>query len=114
MDFNKINPLSILKQAIQTVPSVKYALGITGIASVLAIVSSFGISLKVAFFGVFLILILMIFLLIFAKLSSNPEGAFYYPARVLMWSTLVLILATSLFIFTSVFFRWPLSLNWLS
>lgn len=104
-------PLSVLKQAINAVPAVKYALGIGGIISVIAIVRGFGIDFRVALFGTVVMLLLMAVLLIFAKASSRPESTFKGPAIILTWFSLVLFIAIATALFLSVFFGKPLDLR---
>ena len=50
-------PMSFLREAIKAVPAVKYALGVGGVVSVIAILGSFGISNRVAVIGFPIILI---------------------------------------------------------
>jgi uncharacterized membrane protein len=107
-------PTAFLREAIRAVPAVKYALGVGGIVTVIAIVSSFGISYRVAVVGFPIILILMVLLVVFARLAAaNPEH-FLLPLTVLTWFSIIAMVATILLIFTGVFFGWPLDLHhWL-
>jgi hypothetical protein len=105
------SPPSILKQAINAVPAVKYALGVGGIISVIAIVRGFGIDFRLAFWGTVVMLVLMTVLLVFAKASSRPQSAFKGPAFILTWFSLVLFMATATALFLSVFFGTPLDLR---
>lgn len=108
---NPSTPWSVLKQAINAVPAVKYALGIGGIISVIAIVRGFGINFRVALLGTVVMLLLMTVLLVFAKASSRPQSAFKGPASFLTWFSLLLFMATATALFVSVFFGWPLDLR---
>jgi hypothetical protein len=108
---NPSAPPSVLKQAINAVPAVKYALGVGGIISVIAIVRGFGIDFRVAFWGTVVMLVLMTVLLVFAKASSRPQSAFKGPAFILTWFSLVLFMATATALFLSVFFGTPLDLR---
>lgn len=107
-------PLHVLHEAIKAVPSVKYALGISGIVASIAIIQAFRIGYRIAFFGTIAIFILMVLLVIFARLTRTAPKYFLMPAMVLMWSFLLLTIATAVLLFTSIFFRIPIDLrNWL-
>lgn len=108
-------PYDILKDAIKAVPAVKYALGVAGVISAVAIVAAFRLDPGVAVLGTVLMLVLMTVLVVFAKLSALKASALFRPAMALTWFSLILLMATSTVMFTSVFFRWPLDLSsWLS
>ena len=105
-------PMGFLREAIKAVPAVKYALGVGGVVSVIAIVGTFGISYRVAVIGFPIILILMTLLVIFAKLAAANPQHFVVPLVVLTWLSIVAMGATMTLIFTGVFFRWPLDLHY--
>lgn len=107
--------LAFVKEAIQAVPAVKYALGVGGVVVIIAIVSSFGINYRVATIGFPIALVMMILLLIFAKLATvKPEG-FLTPFVVMTWFSIIAMAATVFFIMSGVFFKWPLDLHtWLT
>ena len=108
-------PFGFLKDAIQAVPAVKYALGVGGVVSLIAIVEAFGISSRAAVIGFPIILISMTLLVIFAKLASAKPGYFLYPLIILTWFSIVGMISTVTLIFTGVFFKWPLDLHdWLA
>jgi len=104
-------PASLLKQAINAVPAVKYALGIGGIIAVIAIVSSFGIGFPVALFGTIVMLVLNGGLVIFAKLAGQASSSFRAPALVFTWFSLILFMAVAVALFTSVFWGNPVELR---
>ena len=109
-----VGPMGFLREAIQAVPAVKYALGVGGVVSVIAIIGGFGISYRVAVIGFMIILILMVLLVVFAKLAAAKPQSFLVPLTVLTWFSIVAMAGTMTLIFTSVFFSWPLDLhNWL-
>jgi hypothetical protein len=110
-----LQPFTILKQAIRAVPAVKYALGVAGIVSTVAIIKAFGISMQVAVIGFVITLVLMVTLVVFAKMTTTASQHFFTPVLVLMWSFLCLTIITAFFLLSSVFFRWPVDLhNWIS
>jgi hypothetical protein len=108
------SPYSILKEAIKAVPAVRYAMGIAGIVAVVAIVRGFSVSYRVAVLGTVVMLILMTVLVTFARLSTAGPAFFFWPAAVLTWFSLVLVIATAGLLFSSVFFQKPIDLrSWL-
>lgn len=106
-----INPLDILKQAINKVPVVKYALGVAGIAAAIAIIRTLISDLRVAVFGIILMLVLMTVLFIFAKVTAIASKEIRLAAIILMWFSLLLTIASASLLFTSVFFDWPINLK---
>lgn len=108
-------PLQFLREAIRAVPAVKYALGVGGVVAAIAIVYSFNLSPRFAFFGTLIMFILMGVLVIFARMVSLPGTHLALPALVFTWFTLIIFMAVSITLFTSVFFRQPVNLtNWLT
>jgi hypothetical protein len=106
-----IAPL-ILKQAIRAVPAVKWALGVAGIIAVIAIVKGgLKISPLVAVFGTVVMVLLMVLLVVFAKLSVGSAGDFRLPILVLTWASIALTVFAACFLFTSVFFDWPINFH---
>jgi hypothetical protein len=105
-------PLAILRESIRSVPAaVKYALGVAGLASVIAIVRSLSIDYRVAVFGTILVLLLVALLVVFARLSRLTAPGFRLLAMVFTWFALILVSAAAFAMFLSVFFRWPLDLQ---
>ena len=108
------SPLSLLREAIVAVPSVKYALGVVGIAAALSIVLGLISDVRIAAIGVPLSVFFMVILLVFQKLSVLENDHFKYPALMLVWVFPALLVAFLCLLFSSVFFNWPLSLKrWL-
>jgi hypothetical protein len=107
-----MQPFKVLTEAVKAVPAVKYALGIGGLIAVIAIVKGFGIDYRVAVFGAVIMLVLMTMLVIFAKLAAKRESVFHWPAIILTWFALILIIATAIALFTSVFWGRPLELRY--
>ena len=103
--------LSVLRQAINAVPAVEYALGIAGIISVLAIVNLLNLDFRIAIVGAVVMLVLMTALLIFARLATMKTNAFRAPAVILMWFSLALTILSATLLFISLFFRWPVNLR---
>lgn len=106
-----ISPLDILKQSISKVPALKYALGVAGIAAAIAIIKTLITDLRVALFGIILMVVLMTVLFIFAKLTAIATKEIRLAAIMLMWFSLLLIIASASLLFTSVFFDRPINLK---
>jgi hypothetical protein len=112
--LQKLSPSRILDEAIRAVPAVKYALGVTGIVAAIAIVRLFNLDLRIAAFGTIVTFALMVALVIFAALTKLAPRHFLLPVLVMVWSFLILVIATAVLLFTSVFFKKPVDLmNWL-
>lgn len=105
------SPYQVLKDAIKAVPAVKYALGVAGVVAAVAVIQAFSLGYRVAFFGAILMFVLMVLLVVFAKLTQTAQKHFVAPVVVLMWSFLLLAIATACLLFTSVFFRFPIDLR---
>lgn len=87
-------------------------MGIAGLIAVIAIVKGFGIDYRVAVFGAVIMLVLMAMLVVFAKLAAKRESVFHWPAIIFTWFALILIIATAIALFTSVFWGRPLELRY--
>lgn len=105
-----MSPFNLLKEAMIAVPAVRYALGVAGIISVVAIVRGFGISYQIAALGAAVMIVLMTVLVVFARAASVAKGAFVLPALFLTWASLLITVAAAFFLLTSVFFGWPIKL----
>src|ERR1700730_7620151 len=101
------NPLTVLRSAIRAVPAVRYALGIAGIISVIALIEAFHLDLAIAAFGTVVMLVFMTTLVIFARLSKFGSLPLQRPALVFTWFSLLLTMAAAFLLFTSVFFGTP-------
>ncbi len=109
------SPFSILKQAIKRVPSLKFALGIVGLAASVALIKSLITDLRLALFGIIVMLVLMSVLFVFAKLTSVAPKEFKRPAITLLWFSLIITMIAASLLFMSVFFNWPINLrHWLT
>jgi len=95
-----MNPFQILKDAIKAVPAVRFALGVAGIAAVVAIVLGLKLSPQVAVFGTLIVLGLMFVLVLFSQYAGTAgNNVGFGPITVLVWFyTIALVVVTSLFI----------------
>jgi hypothetical protein len=105
------NPMAFLREAITAVPAVKYALGVGGIAAVIAIVAGF-VDLRVAIVGVPAIIVLMFILLIFSRLASHAGAPLRWATAVLVWFAVTMMVLVT-FVFALTFFiRIDVLHNW--
>jgi hypothetical protein len=105
-----LNPLTILKDAVKAVPSMKYALAVLGLVAVVAIVSLWRVKYDVAIFGAVIILGLMVPVLVFAKLTKVAPKYFLGPARAMLWAFVILTIVAGTCLFTAAAFRQPAAL----
>jgi hypothetical protein len=113
-----MTPEQASAQARKQVKAVGVAVGVAGLAALVAIVAKWGLSLTVIVFGVLVLLVLMVGLLLIEALYKNILLArFALPSlslavQVLMWTSLLLVIATLGCLFTGVFFGKPVELRW--
>jgi hypothetical protein len=100
-------PWTVLQAAIRAVPALKYALGVLGLVSAIAIIKGFGIDFRVAVFGTIVMVALMITLVVFAALTKVKSPQVRYAALALMWALLALTILSAVLLFTSAFFSFP-------
>jgi hypothetical protein len=91
--------LDFLKKAIEAVPAVRYALGVGGIAAVIAIVAGF-LDLRIAVVGIPILFVFMVILVIFARLVAKTPGMRWAVSMLLWCSVLIMIAVLMLFIVT--------------
>ncbi|ESX97695.1 hypothetical protein X755_18450 [Mesorhizobium sp. LNJC405B00] len=78
---------------------MRYALGVGGIAAVIAIVASF-LDLRIALVGIPILFVFMIILVVFARLAKSAPGLRWAMSALVWFSVLLLIFATALFALT--------------
>lgn len=101
------NPGSVLSAAVAAVPVMKYALGVAGLAAVVAIVTrGFGLDAGTALVGTLVVLALMALLIVLAA-AAKQFHRLALPAIVLTWAILFLTLCSSVLLLMSLFFHLP-------
>jgi len=106
-----LTPVGVLRSAITAVPSVRYALGVGGLAAVVAIVLvGWKLEAQSAIFGTLIVLIFMVSLVIFSALAGLGAGALKPLALVLAWSFLVLAVGVAVLFVACAFFDEPKTL----
>jgi hypothetical protein len=106
----------ILFRAIAAVPAVRYFLAVVGIAAATSLVGALLFyNWKVAFVGGITMLLGGGAVVVFANLVRLGSGYFKWPALILTWTSILLVAATAVLLFTSIFFGKPLELReWLN
>jgi hypothetical protein len=102
-----LTPWNVLQVAVKAVPALRYALGVLGIVSVLAIIKSFEIDYRVATFGALIMLVLMVALVVFAALTKVKSAQIRIAALVMMWCFLIITILSAMLLCTSAFFNYP-------
>jgi hypothetical protein len=102
----------LIKEATKAVPATKYAVGVAGIVAVVGLIKALNIDLRIAVWGTVVIFILMTVLVVFAKLTKVAPQDFKGPIILLMWSSVIIFIVVSVFLASSVFFKWPVDLQY--
>ncbi len=103
--------LKIIDKSIKQIPSLKYALGVLAVVSIVAIIVSFRIDYRVAIFGTIFVLFMSAVILLFSKLSNIDSSYFKIPAIIFLWFSVAITIIISSLLITSVFFKYPLDLS---
>ncbi len=92
-------------------PAVRYALGIGGLIGVISLLFVFQISPVVAVLGSVVLFVLMGLLVTFARVATLKSNKLTLPAVVFTWFILIIFIAVTTVLFSSVFFRRPVDLQ---
>lgn len=106
-DIGSLSPVAILREAVRALPAMKYAVGALGLVAVVAIVAAWQIEFRVAAFGAVVVLVLMVAVLVFAKLTQVGPKHFVWPALLFMWAFVALTIASGVVLFTAATFKRP-------
>lgn len=105
------DPGAFISSALKAVPAVRYAVGVGGIAAVVAVIAGFTIDYRIAVFGTVLLLGLMFVLLLFSRLTTVAGDKLLAPALFATWSFSVLTVLTATLLMSSFFLHQPMSLR---
>jgi hypothetical protein len=100
-------PVQLLRSALQSVPAVKYALGIAGTLSALAIIKSLYSSTEAALMASAAMLVLMSMLCIFSAASKLGPALLRGPAVFFLWMTIGIFFTSAGLCISAAFFDWP-------
>lgn len=105
--MNWRSPGSVLSAAFAAVPVMRYALGVTGLAAGVALVTrGFGLDAVTATVGPLIVMGLMAVLIVLA-VAARQSRRLVLPAMVLTWAVLLLTLCSSAVLLLSLFFQIP-------
>ena len=103
-----MNQFLFLKQAAKKVPSLKYAIGILGIAYAIAFFKTLNIGdVKIPILGICIFLLLMLLLWLFSNLATSKDKHHKNAGYILTYSAVIIISITCILFMTSVFFNFP-------
>jgi hypothetical protein len=106
-----LSPLGILRSAIEAVPAVRFALGIGGIAAVVAIaLVGWKLEPQVAVFGTLVVLVFMVALVVFAAVAATGPALLQPLAIFMAWAFLIVTVAAALLFVSCAFFDKPKTL----
>src|SRR5207249_3245684 len=94
-----LSPTSLIQAAKAAHPAFKYAIAVAGLAAIVTVVLRFGASPATLVFGSIIIVVLMILFLVFAQAAAVAKVKIALPALVLIWSFLIITIATAIFLF---------------
>jgi hypothetical protein len=81
-------------------PAFRYAIVVSGLASIVVVFSNFGINPPTIIFGILILIGLMITFIIFVRISEFNKRILNYPAQIILW-TVTFIIAFFLIILTT-------------
>jgi hypothetical protein len=100
-------PLGVLKEAVRAVPVVKYALGVAGLAAVVAIATKgFGLEPSTAFIGTVVVLGLMVPLLLLAA-AAKQNKKLLLPAEMFVWALMLMTVGALALLLLAFFWQYP-------
>src|SRR5262245_23364201 len=102
---------SLLNQALKHTPAIKYAIAVAAIAGLIATSLRYGFSAATLVFGFIIVIGLMVLFFAFSQLASANKRATGSASVVVLWSFLLLCIASAVLLFSSAFFDWPLPLR---
>jgi hypothetical protein len=94
------SPIDVLREAIAAVPSVKYALGVAGVAAAIALVAGF-LDLRVTLVGIPITFVFMVVLVLFSRFAGNAKESYRHVIQIFVWFCILsMIICTMLFAVT--------------
>lgn len=106
-----LTPSGLVNAARAAHPTFRYAIAGAGLAALVTVVIQFGTSPVTLVFGSLILVVLMVLILVFHRAVLIARRSLGVPARVLLWTFLVLPVLSILLLFSSAFFDRPLRLR---
>src|SRR5271166_3910613 len=102
--------MAFLREAIKAVPQVRWALGVLAVAAAASLGFGLFANQFVAIAGTFVMLLLMVILLVFARgVATLARTSMKIPALFFMWSAMILTVGPATLAITSLFFNQPMT-----
>jgi len=106
-----VDPIALLQMAVRAVPAVRYALGVGGLAAIVAIVLvGWKLEATAAVFGTLIVFAFMVVLVIFAALARLGGGHLKLLALFLAWAFTALTVFSSVLFVSCAFYDYPKTL----
>ncbi|MFH6994561.1 hypothetical protein [Flavobacterium sp. FlaQc-48] len=107
-----MNPLVVIKVAIEKVPVTKYALSVAGIVAVIAIIKSFGINnFQIPLISILIMIGLMVLLFVFSSLTKSSDKTLQFAGYILVYTVVFISCFSSLLLASCIFFGKPKPLD---
>lgn len=103
--------MELIREAIKTVPAVKWGLGVIGLAAMVLLIYPYITNYTYVVFGTAILLAFMFILLVFAKAAKNFNEMPKLFSQVLTASVSLIFISNLTLLGTSYFFCWPRSLG---
>lgn len=103
-----LTPASFIRAARAAHPAFRFALLVAGLFAIIFAFIKFGVDPATLVFGAIAIIVLMVVFAVFAQAIRLRHARLTLPAMVLVWSFLVLTIASALGLTSSAFLNWPL------
>ena len=102
---------TLISAAQKAHPAFRFGIAVAGLGALVVVFVSFGLNLATIVFGTAIILGLMTFFVAFIRVSSLSRRALTVPALVILWTSIIVVLASITLLFTSAFFNVPIALR---
>ncbi len=105
--MNLNNPIDVIKAAIKAVPQIKYGIAVLGLIVIISLIPSYVKDFAVAFYGCIALIILMILVFIFQRVTQINANKIEKPVLLIIWVFACSLSLALILIGSSFFFQWP-------
>jgi hypothetical protein len=106
-----LSPASFIAAAKAADRNFRYAILVAGILGIVVTFAKFGVSFLTLVFGATVVLGLMVAYVLFAQVAKLAKSAMDIPAKVLVWTILLILISVLTGLTTSAFFNGPLPIR---
>ena len=107
----QLNPVTLIKEAVKNVPSLKYVWGIIASLAIISLTKYLSIDFKTALIGAPIIIAFIYIIAILGNSISVAKESFKPLALFVTWSLSILFILVLALVTSSLFFNFPLALN---